>query len=198
MLRHCRHIDRCFQIGIRNRHAEVHQLAAGNHPMHRIEIKQIAGNDLRTHVAQRLRAFVFSSHHRTHRFALLQQQFSNGAPYRANTTRGTGDQNGTLHVLSFNPSHWCTVAGHDAVDDDHVVVVHWGSSVPACSAAIYAAYQSGQFSSRCPPVRCSCSPWAVAARQSEDLRSLTELNEVTPESMRPASRVVISWSIQLL
>ena len=32
--------------------------------------------------------------------------------------------------------------------DDHVVVVHCGSSLPACSAAMYVAYQSGQFSSR--------------------------------------------------
>jgi len=38
--------------------------------MHRIEIEQIADHDLGTHVAQRLRAFVFMSHHRTHRFAL--------------------------------------------------------------------------------------------------------------------------------
>jgi hypothetical protein len=36
------------------------------------------------------------------------------------------------------------------IDDDHVVIVHCGSSVPACSATIYAAYQAGQFSSRCP------------------------------------------------
>jgi predicted LPLAT superfamily acyltransferase len=32
-------------------HAEVHRLAAGNHPMHRIEIEQIADHDLRIHVA---------------------------------------------------------------------------------------------------------------------------------------------------
>ena len=51
--------------------------------MHRIEIEQIADHDLRTHVAQCLRAFVFISHHRTHRFALLQQQLGDGAPYCA-------------------------------------------------------------------------------------------------------------------
>jgi hypothetical protein len=40
--------------------------------MHRFEIEQIADHDLRSHVAQRLLTFVFISHHRTHRFALLQ------------------------------------------------------------------------------------------------------------------------------
>ena len=49
------------------------------------------------------------------------------------------------------------LAGRTAADDDHVVVAHVGNSVPACSATMYAAYQSGQFSSRCP-VRFSCSP----------------------------------------
>ena len=68
--------------------------------MHRIEIEQIADHDLRTHVAQRLRAFVFISHHRTHRFALLQQQFGDRAPYRADAARRAGDQNGMCHVFS--------------------------------------------------------------------------------------------------
>ena len=36
-------------------------------------------------------------------------------------------------------------------------VVHCGNSAPACSATMKAAYQSGQFASRCP-VRFSCSP----------------------------------------
>jgi hypothetical protein len=68
--------------------------------MQRIEVEQIADHDLRTHVAQRLRAFVFISHHRTHRFALPQQQFGDRAPYRANAARRAGNQNGTYHVLS--------------------------------------------------------------------------------------------------
>ena len=34
-----------------------------------------------------------------------------------------------------------------AADDDRVVIVHDGGSVPACSATMYAAYQSGQFGS---------------------------------------------------
>ena len=41
--------------------------------------------------------------------------------------------------------------------------VHDGSSVPACSAIMYAAYHSGHSSSR-TPVRASCSPWAASAR----------------------------------
>ena len=65
------------------------------------------------------------------------------------------------------------IAGHlrrvDA-DDDDVIVAHVGSSVPACSATIYAAYQAGQFSSRCP-VRFSCCPWAASARRSALARS---------------------------
>jgi hypothetical protein len=52
-------------------------------PLHRIEIKQIADHDLRAHAPQRLRAFVFISHHRTHRFPLLQQQIGDRAPYLA-------------------------------------------------------------------------------------------------------------------
>ncbi|HMI23595.1 MAG TPA: hypothetical protein VK594_03820, partial [Streptosporangiaceae bacterium] len=46
--------------------------------------------------------------------------------------------------------------------DDDVVVAHVGSSVPACSAAMYRAYQSGQFASA-SPMRFSCqvSSWPV-------------------------------------
>jgi hypothetical protein len=62
--------------------------------MHRIEIGQITDHDLCTLVAQRMRAFVFSSHHCTHRFALLQQQFRDRAPYCANAARRAGYQNG--------------------------------------------------------------------------------------------------------
>ena len=43
------------------------------------------------------------------------------------------------------------LAGRAAADHDHVVVAHSGSSAPACSATMYAAYQSGQFSSYSPP-----------------------------------------------
>jgi hypothetical protein len=67
--------------------------------MHGIEIEQIADHDLRTHVAQRLRASVFISHHRTHRFALLQQQFGDRAPYRADAAGRACDQNGICHVF---------------------------------------------------------------------------------------------------
>jgi hypothetical protein len=68
--------------------------------MHRIEIEQIADHDLRTRVAQCLRAFVFISNHRTHRFALLQQQFGERAPDPADAARRAGDQNGICHVFS--------------------------------------------------------------------------------------------------
>jgi len=69
--------------------------------MHRIEIEQIADHDLRTQIAQRLRALVFISHHRTHRFALLQQQFGNRAPYRADAAGCTGDENEICHFFSL-------------------------------------------------------------------------------------------------
>jgi hypothetical protein len=67
--------------------------------MHRIEIEQVADHDLSANVTQRLRAFVFISRHRAHRFALLQQQFGDRAPYPADAARRAGDQNG-IHVLS--------------------------------------------------------------------------------------------------
>src|SRR6185369_17143732 len=60
-----------------------------------------------------------------------------------------------------------------AVDDDQVLVVYWGNSLPDCSATMYAAYQSGQFSSRCP-VRFSCCPWAASARRNALARSVAE------------------------
>src|SRR5450631_2976346 len=82
-------------------------------------------------------------------------------------------------------------------DDDHVVVAYAGSSVPACSATMYWAYQSGQFASA-SPMRFSCSPWAAAARRIASARSLAEPNEVTAGSTRPGSRVVTSWNSQLL
>jgi hypothetical protein len=72
--------------------------------MHRIEIEQVADHDLRAHFAQRLRAFVFNSHHRTYRFALLQQQFGDGAPDCADTARRAGDQNGCCHVFASSES----------------------------------------------------------------------------------------------
>ena len=70
----------------------------------RDEIKQITDHNLRTLVAQRLRAFVFSSHHRTHRFALLQQQLGDRAPYGADAARGAGNQNGSCHVFPSSES----------------------------------------------------------------------------------------------
>ena len=62
------------------------------------------------------------------------------------------------------------LAGRAGADDDHVVVVHFGSSSPVCSRTMYSAYQSGQFGSACP-VRASCCPCAAAARRSACDRS---------------------------
>ena len=42
------------------------------------------------------------------------------------------------------------LAGRAGAEHDDVVVGHDGSSSPACSATMYAAYHSGQFASRCP------------------------------------------------
>ena len=70
-------------------------------------------------------------------------------------------------------------------------VVHCGSTSPAFSATMYAAYQSGQFASACP-MRFSCWPWAASARRSALARSFAEVNAVSAESMRPGSRVVTS------
>ncbi len=63
---------------------------------------------------------------------------------------------------------------------------------------MYAAYQSGQFTSYSPPVRFSCSPWAAAARRIAFARSAADANVVSAASIRPGSRVVISCSSQPL
>src|SRR5437667_11633109 len=82
-------------------------------------------------------------------------------------------------------------------DAGDVLVAHVGSFVPASSATMYAAYQSGQFASRCP-VRFSCCPWAASARRNALARSFADANVVVAGSMRPGSRVVISWNSQPL
>src|SRR5580765_600596 len=111
---------------------------------------------------------------------------------------------GTRHLLygrsqaTFGGCAGAVLAGRAAADDDHVVVAYVGSSVPACSATMYAAYQSDQFSSRCPPIRFSYCPWAVSARRNALARSFADAKVVAVESMRPASRVVISWNSQPL
>src|SRR6185503_15071497 len=102
----------------------------------------------------------------------------------------------TRHLLSGRSQ--ATFGGRAAADDDHVVVAYVGSFVPACSATMYAAYQSDQFSSRCPPIRFSYCPWAVSARRNALARSFADAKVVAVESMRPASRVVISWNSQPL
>ncbi len=51
---------------------------------------------------------------------------------------------------------------------------------------MYAAYQSGQFASRCP-VRFSCSPWAASARRRALARSFADAKAVVAASMRPGT-----------
>ena len=82
-----------------------------------------------------------------------------------------------------------------STDGEHNL--YCGNFSPACSATMYAAYQSGQFSSRCP-MRFSCSPWAASARRSALARSFADAKVVVAESMRPGSRVVTSWNNQPL
>src|SRR5262245_17896690 len=72
-----------------------------------------------------------------------------------------------------------------------------GSSLPACSATMYSAYQSGQFASR-TPVRFSCSPCAASARRNALANSATEANLVSFASTRPGKRAVTSCKTQLL
>src|ERR1700683_1336286 len=83
-----------------------------------------------------------------------------------------------------------------AAQDDHVIVAHWGRSVPAYSATMYAAYQSGQ-SGSAAPMRFSCSPCAADARRIAFARSAGEANAVSAASTRPANRIVTSWTTQL-
>src|SRR5512132_1083968 len=90
------------------------------------------------------------------------------------------------------------LARRAAADDDVVVAaVYDGSSLPACSATMYSAYQSGQPASRWP-IRFSCSPCAASARRSALASSVDEVNVVTSASTRPGNRTVTSWSSQPL
>ena len=57
---------------------------------------------------------------------------------------------------------------------------------------MFAAYRSGQSASYSPPIRCSCSPCAVAARSNAASSSSAEPNDVAAGSTRPGSRVVTS------
>src|ERR1700689_1503754 len=87
--------------------------------------------------------------------------------------------------------------GRRVAENGRVAVAQVGGSVPACSAAMYLAYQSDQ-SGSAAPMRFSCSPWAASARRIASARSLAEVNEVAAASTRPGRRVVISWTSQLL
>ena len=87
--------------------------------------------------------------------------------------------------------------GVASAEHTHVVVTHRESSVPACSATMNVAYQSGQSGSALP-MRFSCSPWALATRRNAPAKSPTKLKEVVSGSTRPGRRSVISCSSQSL
>src|SRR5580692_563708 len=90
-----------------------------------------------------------------------------------------------------------SMAGSELEGKQDCEVVQTGSFVPACSATMYSAYQSGQFGSALP-MRFSCSPCAADARRSALATSLAQPNEVEAGSTRPGSRVVTSCMSQLL
>src|SRR5487761_1165714 len=132
-----------------------------------------------------------------HRLARAQQRLGRDAgPVRALTA----DQL-PLHHGDAQPARGqgrgAVLTRRPAAEDDHVGVAHTGSSVPACSATMYRAYQSGQFASAWP-MRFSCSPCAADARRIASARSLAEADDVAAWSTRPGSRVVISWTSQPL
>ena len=76
-------------------------------------------------------------------------------------------------------------------------IAHVGSSVPACSATMYAAYQQGQSAFR-SPVRFSCWPCASSARRSALRQVAHRPVRGRHRPTRPGSRVVISCSSQPL
>ena len=87
---------------------------------------------------------------RVRRLAGAQQRLGRDAgPVRALAADELAlDQRDTQ--AAFGERTRAVLAGRAAADDDDVVVAHVGSSSPDCSATMYAAYQSGQFSSYSP------------------------------------------------
>jgi hypothetical protein len=65
--------------------------------VHRIEVEEVADDDLGAQVAKGLGALVVTSHHRAHGFALLQQQLGDRAPDPAGAAGGAGNQSETSH-----------------------------------------------------------------------------------------------------
>jgi hypothetical protein len=102
------------------------------------------------------------------------------------------DENCTRHAGRLN-SNRDTAPACASVRTVHEILAaaHDGSGLPACSATMYAAYQSGQFRSAAP-VRFSCSPWATDARRIALPKSDAEAKLVAFESIRPGNRVVTS------
>src|SRR5262245_9256849 len=90
------HVRRRFQIGCRDRHAEVDALTALDGAMHRLEIGQVADDNLGAELAQALGAFVFTPHQRAHLVALGQQHGNDVAADGTDVTGSTGDQDGTF------------------------------------------------------------------------------------------------------
>jgi len=86
---------------------------------------------------------------------------------------------------SASPGSRCvTCRPRTSIPQPDRFVAHVGNSVPARSATMYAAYQSGQSGSALP-MRFSCSPCASAARTIALARSLAEPNDFAAGSTRP-------------
>ena len=95
------------------------------------------------------------------------------------------DLNPDMRMSDVSYEAFCDPSGGPRVDA--VVAAHDGSALPACSRAMYSAYQSGQFGSAAP-MRFSCSPCAAAARRSAFASSVDDVNVVLSTSTRPGSR----------
>ena len=72
--------------------------------------------------------------------------------------------------MNTSRSDWAAQPHYGARrDGGGVAAAHEGSWLPACSATMHSAYQAGQPTVSCLPVRFSCSPCAAAARRACEL-----------------------------
>ncbi len=84
-----------------------------------------------------------------HGFTRAKQRLGRDArPVRALATHELAFDHGDAQT-ALRQRAGAVLAGRPRAKHDDVVVGHDGSSSPACSATMYAAYQSGQFASRC-------------------------------------------------